>query len=77
VARPPPPSRRGLSRGPTHLLQFKARRSGSWTNVAIVSGSEPDGFFTTTVQLPSAGGLRISWSGLGNIVYDSRIATVN
>jgi hypothetical protein len=51
--------------------------SGSWANVATVTGSGPDGFFTTRVQLPSAGGLRISWSGPGNITYDSRIATVS
>jgi hypothetical protein len=59
------------------LLQFKARGSGSWANVATVAGSEPEGFFTTQVQLPSAGGLRISWSGPGNVTYDSRIATVS
>jgi hypothetical protein len=45
------------------VLQFKARGSGSWANVATVTGSEPDGLFTTHVQLPSAGGLRVSWSG--------------
>jgi hypothetical protein len=59
------------------VLQFKARGSGSWAKVATVTGSGPDGFFTTHVQLPSAGGLRISWSGPGNITYDSRIATVS
>ncbi len=59
------------------VLQFTARGSGSWANVATVIGSGPDGFFTTHVQLPSAGGLRISRSGPGNVVYDSGIATVS
>ena len=59
------------------VLQFKARGSGSWANVATVTGSAPDGFFTTHVQLPSAGGLRISWSGPGSVTYESRIATVS
>jgi hypothetical protein len=59
------------------VLQFKARGSSTWADVATVTGSGPEGFFTTHVKLPSAGGLRISWSAPGNVPFDSRIATVS
>jgi hypothetical protein len=61
----------------TAVLQFKPAGSSDWSNVATVTGSGTEGFFTTHVSLPSAGGLRISWTGPGNESLDSRIATVS
>ncbi len=66
--RPPSPQ--------TAVLQFKPRGSSGWENVATVKGTEPEGFFTTHVQLPSAGAVRISWSGPG-VSYTSRVAPVS
>lgn len=59
------------------VLQFRARHARRWAKVATVRGSGPDGFFTTRVRLPSAGGLRIRWSGPGHVVYESRVASVS
>jgi hypothetical protein len=59
------------------VLQFEPRGSSSWENIATVKGAGPEGFFTTRVQLPSAGGVRISWSGPAGVSYDSRTATVS
>ncbi len=66
-----PPSSR------TAILQFKPVGSSDWSTVATVSGSGAEGFFTTNVSLPSAGGLRISWTGPGGISLVSRTATVS
>jgi hypothetical protein len=61
----------------TGILQFRARGSSSWENIATVRGTGREGFFTTRVQIPSAGGVRVSWSGPAGVSYDSRIATVS
>src|SRR5581483_10592577 len=60
----------------TGVLQFQASGSSVWTNVATVSSSDPEGFLTTTVSLPSAGGLRLAWTGPGNTTLYSRVASV-
>jgi hypothetical protein len=60
----------------TGSLQFQAKGSSVWTNVANVSSSNPEGFITTSVALPSAGGLRLAWTGPGNTTLYSRIANV-
>jgi hypothetical protein len=59
------------------VLQFKPHNGGSWENIATVRGAGTEGFFTTRVQMPTAGGVRISWAGPGGIRYVSRVATVS
>jgi hypothetical protein len=66
-----PPSQR------TAVLQFRPHSGGSWENIATVRGAGTEGFFTTHVQLPTAGGVRISWTGPGGVRYVSRVATVS
>lgn len=61
----------------TGTVQFQARGSSVWTNVATVTSSDPEGFITTTVSLPSAGGLRLAWTGPGNTTLYSRTAAVS
>jgi hypothetical protein len=58
-------------------LQFQARGSTLWTNVAQVSSSNREGFLTTHVSVPSAGGLRLAWTGPGGAVLYSRTARVS
>jgi hypothetical protein len=60
----------------TGILQFQAKGSSVWTNVTSVSSSTPEGFLTASVALPSAGGLRLAWTGPGNTTLYSRIANV-
>jgi hypothetical protein len=57
-------------------LQFAATGSNVWSNVAPVSATNSEGFLTTNVSLPSAGSLRLTWTGPGNTVLYSRIARV-
>lgn len=54
-------------------LQFQARNSGGWSDVASVAGSGPEGFLTTHVSLPSAGLLRLAWSGAGTTWYSRSV----
>jgi hypothetical protein len=61
----------------TGTLQFQPRGSSTWTNVASVNGTGPEGFFTTSLSLPSAGLLRLAWTGPGNATLYSRSATVS
>ncbi len=56
-------------------LQFQARGSHTWSNVASVSSNNPEGFITTHLSLRSAGGLRMVWNGPGG-VFVSRTAHV-
>jgi len=58
-------------------LQFKATGSSTWTTVAKVSSTDPKGFLTTHVSLPSAGGLRLAWTAPGGTVLYGRTAQVN
>jgi hypothetical protein len=67
---------RPLNAPRTATLQFQARGSTTWTNLTTVSSSNPEGFLTTHVSLPSAGGLRMAWTGPGNTVLTSRTAAV-
>jgi len=57
-------------------LQFKASGSSNWTTVAQLRSTNAEGFVTTHVSLPSAGGLRLSWIGPGNVGLDGRTAQV-
>jgi hypothetical protein len=61
----------------TGTLQFQPRGSSTWTNVASVSAADAEGFLTTTVSLPSAGGLRLAWAGPANTPVYSRTANVS
>jgi hypothetical protein len=57
-------------------LEFKADGSSAWTNLAQLRPTDSEGFLTTHVSLPSAGGLRLAWTGPGNVVLDGRTAQV-
>jgi hypothetical protein len=57
-------------------LQFKASGSSTWTTVAQLRATGAEGFVTMHVSLASAGGLRLSWTGPGNVVPDGRTAQV-
>jgi hypothetical protein len=58
-------------------LEFEPAGSNAWTEVAQVRPSNPEGFFTTTVSLPSAGGLRLDWTAPGGQPFYSRVAQVS
>jgi hypothetical protein len=55
-------------------LQFHAQGSRTWTTVGQVTGSSPEGYVTTRVSLPSAGSLRLSWTGAGQTLYSRLVA---
>jgi hypothetical protein len=58
-------------------LQFQARGSSTWQNVASVSSDDPEGYLTTHISLPSAGLLRLSWTGPGGTVLTGRDVQIN
>jgi hypothetical protein len=57
-------------------LQFEAQATSDWTIVAEVSSTNPEGFITTHVSLPSAGSLRLAWGGPDGVMF-SRTVQVN
>ncbi|MGH2870623.1 MAG: hypothetical protein ACRDNK_24025 [Solirubrobacteraceae bacterium] len=57
-------------------LQFQARGAQTWSNVKQVTGTGAEGYVSTHVALPSAGSLRLSWTGVGQTLY-SRTAQVS
>lgn len=57
-------------------LEFAPAGSDVWTPVATVQPSNAEGFFTTHVALPTAGGLRIDWTAPSGQPFYSRVAVV-
>jgi hypothetical protein len=57
-------------------LQFEAAGSSTWTTIAQLSSSDPEGFVIAHVSLPSAGSLRLVGTGPGNQPLDGRTAQV-
>jgi hypothetical protein len=47
----------------TAALEFQAAGSSAWTTLTDVTATDTEGFFTTHVSLPSAGSLRLDWTG--------------
>ena len=58
-------------------LQFAPRGSNVWTTITTVRPTGSEGFFTTHVSLPSAGGLRLDWTAPTGQPFYSRTAAVN
>jgi hypothetical protein len=47
----------------TAALEFQPAGSSAWTTLTDVTASDSEGFFSTHVGLPSAGSLRLDWTG--------------
>jgi hypothetical protein len=62
--------------GRTGTLQFQANGASTWTPVTQVSSANPEGFITTHVSLPAAGGLRLAWTNAAGQLQYSRTAQV-
>jgi hypothetical protein len=58
-------------------LQFRPPGSSDWTTIATIRPTDPEGFFTTRVSLPTAGSLRLDWTAPNGQPFLSRIATVS
>lgn len=58
-------------------LQFAPSGSNVWTTIATIRPSSSEGFFTTHVSLPSAGGLRLDWTAPSGQPFYSRTAQVS
>jgi hypothetical protein len=58
-------------------LQFEPPGSAVWTTVAAIRPTDAEGFFTTHVSLPSAGGLRLNWTAPNGQPFYSRTAAVS
>lgn len=57
-------------------LQFEAKGSRTWKQVAVVRATGAEGYLTTHVPLHSAGGLRLGWTGPGGTVSYGRTAQI-
>lgn len=58
-------------------LQFAPSGSNVWTTIATIRPSSSEGFFTTHVSLPSAGGLRLDRTAPSGQPFYSRTAQVS
>lgn len=58
-------------------LQFEPHGADVWTTIATIRPSDKEGYFTTRVSLPSAGGLRLDWTAVNGQPFFSRTAPVN
>ena len=61
----------------TGTIQFQARGASTWTDVAHVAPGGTEGYISTTVDLPSAGSVRLRWDANPFAPVYSRVATVN
>jgi hypothetical protein len=56
-------------------IEFLAKGSSRWTEVAAVQTANPEGFLLSHVPIPSAGEVRLAWlSPSGNVVYSRTVA---
>jgi hypothetical protein len=58
-------------------LQFEPRGANVWTTLATVQPTDAEGYFTTHVNLPTAGGLRLAWTAPTGQPFYSRTAAVS
>jgi hypothetical protein len=58
-------------------LQFEPRGANVWTTLATVQPTDAEGYFTTHVNLPTAGGLRLAWTAPNGQPFYSRTAAVS
>ncbi len=58
-------------------LEFEPQGANTWTTVATIRPSDAEGFFTTHVSLPSAGGVRLAWTAPSGQPFYSRTAAVS
>jgi hypothetical protein len=61
----------------TAMIDFRARGSSSWRQLARVSTNSPEGFLVTHVAVPSAGLLRLDWHSPSGPVFHSRSVSVS
>jgi hypothetical protein len=47
----------------TAALEFQPAGSSTWSTITDVTAADSEGFFDTHVSLPSAGSLRLDWTG--------------
>jgi hypothetical protein len=59
----------------TASVEFSGGSGSTWTTLGTVSTSNQDGYFTTHVNPPGSGVIRIAWHSRHGLIY-SRSATV-
>ena len=58
-------------------LQFEPRGADTWTTITTLSPSDSEGYVTTHVSLPTAGGVRLAWTAPNGHPFYSRTAAVS
>ncbi len=61
----------------TGELEFESTGSSNWQPLAAVSTNSAQGFFFTHVSIPSAGTLRLTWTGPDGTLYASRWVSIS
>jgi hypothetical protein len=59
------------------LLQFEPQGANTWTTLSTIQPPDAEGYFTTHVSLPSAGGVRLAWTAPNGQPFYSRTAAVS